>query len=251
MPTSTLNSMATTSFNEVRSTSQLSRNTEYTAMIQRTGERISKAVEQWLRDNKMESRIKDFNWEFIVIADPTVNAWVMPGGKVAFYEGIMPICQTEAGVAVVMGHEIAHVVANHGNERMSQGLIQQFGGVAVAVALKDEPETTQALALAAFGVGSTLFGILPYSRKHEYEADKLGTIFMAMAGYDPYEAPLFWERMMARSGNKSTNDFLSTHPANAKRIKELNKVVPEAMKYYKPQSGTQSTNPSTKRLFGR
>jgi predicted Zn-dependent protease len=243
--------MATTSFNEVRSTSQLSRNTEYTAMIQRTGERISKAVEQWLRDNKMESRIKDFNWEFIVIADPTVNAWVMPGGKVAFYEGIMPICQTEAGVAVVMGHEIAHVVANHGNERMSQGLIQQFGGVAVAVALKDEPETTQALALAAFGVGSTLFGILPYSRKHEYEADKLGTIFMAMAGYDPYEAPLFWERMMARSGNKSTNDFLSTHPANAKRIKELNKVVPEAMKYYKPQSGTQSTNPSTKRLFGR
>jgi predicted Zn-dependent protease len=238
IPTSMMNSLAASSFKDVRASSTISNNAEQTAMVQRTGVLISKAVEQYLTENKLTSMIKDFNWEFILIADPTVNAWCMPGGRVAFYEGIMPICKTEAGVAVVMGHEIAHAVANHGAERMSQGLIQQLGGAALSVALSEQPETTQALALTAFGVGSNVLGILPYSRKHEYEADRLGTIFMAMAGYDPNEAPAFWERMMALSGNKSASDFLSTHPANVKRIEALKKVVPEAMKYYKPQQGT-------------
>jgi predicted Zn-dependent protease len=256
IPTPMLNSIASASYNDVRKSSQISNHAEWTAMVNNTGRRISQAVEQYLRENKMESRIKDFNWEFILIKDPTVNAWVMPGGKVAFYEGIMPICQTETGVAVVMGHEIAHVVANHGNSRMSWGLVQQLGGVSLAVAMREQPETTQALALTAFGVGSTVFGTLPYSRKNEYEADKLGMVFMAMAGYDPAETPLFWERMMVLSGNKSTSDFLSTHPANKKRIKEAQKNINFAMKYYQPQqeSTTTTSQPSGTRprtTFGR
>jgi predicted Zn-dependent protease len=159
----------------------------------------------------------------------------MPGGKVAFYTGIMPICVDEKGVAVVMGHEVAHAIANHGGERMSQGLVQQMGGVAIAVALKDKPSQTQQLAMSAYGAGSTVFGILPYSRLHESEADHLGLIFMAMAGYDPHDAPAFWERMSAMSKNKSNSDFLSTHPSNATRIRDLNKEIPEAMKYYRPK----------------
>jgi len=235
VPATTMNSLAATSFQEVQASSRLSADVEQTAMVRRVGERIQKAVEDYLAAHHLSDRLKGFQWEFILIGDPSVNAWCMPGGRVAFYTGILPICENEAGVAVVMGHEIAHAIANHGAERMSQGLLQQMGGIAIGVAMTEQPETTQALALAAFGVGSTVFGTLPYSRKHEYEADRLGMIFMAMAGYDPNEAPRFWERMMALSGDKSSSDFLSTHPANAKRIEELKKRLPEAMNYYRPQ----------------
>jgi len=218
----------------VLSTSNISTNAEQTAMIQRVGSRIQKAVEEYMASIGRSSDLRAFTWEYVLIDDPAVNAWAMPGGKIAFYTGILPICLNEAGVAVVMGHEIAHAIANHGAERMSLGLVQQMGGVAIGVAMTEQPERTQALALTAFGVGSTVFGTLPHSRRNEYEADRLGTIFMAMAGYDPHEAPKFWERMMARSDGKSSSDFLSTHPADEKRINELNrKVVPEAMKYFK------------------
>jgi predicted Zn-dependent protease len=206
-------------------------------MLQRVGSRIQQAVEDYMASIGRSADLRNFAWEYILIDDPTVNAWAMPGGRIAFYTGILPICLNEAGVAVVMGHEIAHAIANHGAERMSLGLVQQMGGMAIGVAMAEQPEMTQALALTAFGVGSTLFGTLPHSRRNEYEADRLGTIFMAMAGYDPHEAPKFWERMMARSNSSSSSDFLSTHPANSKRINELKrKVVPEAMKYYNPRS---------------
>jgi predicted Zn-dependent protease len=234
VPASTMNSLAATSYKETLASSKISTHEEYTAMVQNTGTRIRKAVEDYLASINKSSLIKDFAWEFVLIDDQTVNAWAMPGGRIAFYEGIMPICETEAGVAVVMGHEIAHAIANHSGERMSQSLLTQMGGMSLAVAMKDKPETTQSLALAAFGAGASVGILLPYSRKHEYEADRLGTIFMAMAGYDPNEAPKFWERMRALSGNKSTSDFLSTHPADEKRIAELQKIIPEAMKYYKP-----------------
>ena len=236
IPAATMNSLAATSYQETIAASKLSTNAEQTAMIKRTGERISKAVEQYMAEKNMSSALKGFKWEFVLIEDPAVNAWCMPGGKVAFYTGILPICQNEAGVAVVMGHEIAHAVANHGGERMSQGLLVQMGGLTLATALKDKPELTQQLALAAFGVGSAVFGTLPYSRLHEYEADRLGLIFMAMAGYDPNEAPKFWERMQALSGNKSASDFLSTHPSNEKRISELKEAIPEAMQYFRPHT---------------
>ena len=233
---SEMNTMAATSYQETLSSSKLSTNTEQTAMIKRVGERISKAVEQYMEERNMSSAISGFKWEFNLIDDPnTVNAWCMPGGRVAFYTGILPICQNDVGVAVVMGHEIAHAVANHSGERMSQELVTQMGGTALSVALSQKPEQTQQIAMTVFGVGTQLGAILPYSRLHESEADKMGLIFMAMAGYDPNEAPKFWERMQAASGGGAPPQLLSTHPSDSKRITDLKAAMPEAMKYYKPQ----------------
>jgi len=230
---SEINSMAATSYTQTLSSNKLSTNAEQTAMIKRVGDRISKAVEQYLKENGMSSVISGFQWEFNLIDDPaTVNAWCMPGGKVAFYTGIMPICQDDVGVAVVMGHEIAHAIANHSAERMSQELVVQLGGMALSTALQQKSEMTQQIALTVFGVGTQVGAILPYSRLHESEADKMGLIFMALAGYDPNEAPKFWERMQALSGGSAPPQFLSTHPSDAKRITDLKAAMPEAMKYY-------------------
>jgi predicted Zn-dependent protease len=160
-----------------------------------------------------------------------VNAWCMPGGKVVVYTGILPVTKNENGLAVVMGHEIAHAIAEHGNERMSQELLRQAGGVALTVALKDNPEETRNLWLAAYGLGSEVGVMLPFSRLHESEADHLGLIFMAMAGYDPREAPDFWTRM-AEAGGQKPPEFLSTHPSDETRISSLNNWMPEALKYY-------------------
>lgn len=235
IPSSQILSLSFDSYKKVLKDNKLSTNSEQTAMVKNVGVRIQSAVQSYMSKNNLRSALNGFQWEFNLIESPQVNAFCMPGGKVAFYSGIMPICRDETGVAVVMGHEVAHAIANHGGERMSQGLIQQMGGVALAVALKDKPGTTQELAMAAYGAGSTVFGILPYSRLHESEADKLGLIFMAMAGYNPNEAPKFWERMAAESkgGGSAPPEFLSTHPAHSTRIKDLNKAIPEAMKYYK------------------
>ena len=235
IPASEMNSLAASSYKETLSSSRLSSNAEQTATLKRVGGRISKAVEQYMHDNNKSSAIKGFQWEFNLIDDPQVNAWCMPGGRVAFYTGILPICQNDAGIAVVMGHEIAHAVANHSGERMSQELIVQMGGIGLATALQQKSAQTQQIALSVFGVGTQVGAILPYSRLHEFEADKLGVIFMAMAGYDPNEAPKFWERMQALSGGNAPPQFLSTHPSDSKRISELKAAIPEAMKYYKPQ----------------
>jgi len=235
IPASEMNALGLTSYKETMASSKLSTNAEQTGMIKGTGERISKAVEQYMKAQNKSSAISGFQWEFNLIDDPTINAWCMPGGKVAFYTGILPLCQNEAGVAVVMGHEIAHAVANHSGERMSQQLVVQLGGTALSAAMKDKPQQTQQIALSVFGAGSQVGVLLPYSRQHEFEADRLGLIFMAMAGYDPNEAPKFWERMKAASGGGAPPQFLSTHPSDAKRISELQAAIPEAMKYYKPQ----------------
>lgn len=235
VPASQVISLSFDGYKQVLKDNKLSANVEQTAMVKNVGVRIQHAVEQYMSEHNLSETLKGFQWEFNLLESPTVNAFCMPGGKVAFYTGIMPICADDKGVAVVMGHEVAHAIANHGGERMSQGLVQQMGGVAIAVALRDKPGQTQQLAMSAYGAGSTVFGILPYSRLHESEADHLGLIFMAMAGYDPNDAPKFWERMSAMSKNKSNSDFLSTHPSNATRIQDLNKEIPEAMKYYRPK----------------
>ena len=230
---SEMNTLAATSYTETLSTSKLSTNAPQTTMIKNVGARISKAVEQYMAEKGLSDAISDFQWEFNLIDDPnTVNAWCMPGGKVAFYTGIIPICQNEAGVAVVMGHEIAHAIANHSAERMSQELMVQMGGAMLSTALQQKSEMTQQIALSVFGAGTQLGAILPFSRKHELEADKMGLIFMAMAGYDPNEAPKFWERMEANSGGAAPPQFLSTHPSDTKRISDLKAAMPEAMKYY-------------------
>lgn len=233
LPESMLVEMSLTSYGEFLGNNMLSTNQVQTAMVKRVGERIAASVEQYLRDNGLEGRIKDFKWEFNLVEDETPNAWCMPGGKVVFYTGILPYTQTEAGLAVVMGHEIAHAVARHGNERMSQSLLIQTGGLALAAALDEKPDETKQLFYAAYGVGTSLGVMLPYSRSHETEADKLGMIFMAMAGYDPNEAVAFWQRM-DQAGGASVPEFLSTHPNSSSRIRDLKKFIPEALKYYNP-----------------
>lgn len=232
IPGSQMNAMAVNQYQQVLSESKVLRGTPEANMVNAVGQKISQAVEQYLRQKGHAEMIKDFKWEFNLIEENVANAWCMPGGKVAFYTGILPICQDEAGIAVVMGHEVAHAIANHGSERMSQGLIQQYGGVALQVAIREQPEKTQGLYMAAYGIGSQYGAMLPFSRLHESEADEMGLVFMAMAGYDPREAPKFWERMAANSGGSQPPEFMSTHPSNQTRIKDLNANMGEAMKHY-------------------
>lgn len=234
VPDSELNSMSFTQYDQVLNESKLSTNTAQVNQVKSVGLKIQKAVESYMATNGLSDQLKGYKWEFNLIQDDeTVNAWCMPGGKVAFYTAIMPICKTDEGVAVVMGHEIAHAIARHGNERMTQGLIQQFGGLALSYAVKDKPTEAQQLFMTAYGAGTTVGAMLPFSRLQESEADKMGLIFMAMAGYNPNEAPAFWERMAANSGGGAPPEFLSTHPSHGTRIADLKAQIPEAMKYYK------------------
>ncbi|WKV11855.1 M48 family metallopeptidase [Marivirga harenae] len=231
IPNSQLNSSSFSSYDQVMKESRISSNSAQVEMVKTVGNRIKDAVEQYLKENNLGDATEGFKWEFNLIAENVVNAWCMPGGKVAFYEGILPVCQDEAGIAVVMGHEVAHAVAKHGGERMTQALAQQAGGMALSVALREQPEQTQALAMTAYTGVSTVGALLPFSRLHESEADELGLKFMALAGYDPAEAPEFWKRMKALSGG-SPPEFLSTHPSSDTRVKDLNKLLPQAKKYY-------------------
>lgn len=231
IPSSQMVTLSADSYAQVLSDNKLSQNQNYVASVRRVGSRLSAAVEKYMKDNGMESNLKDYNWQYNVLVSKELNAWCMPGGQIAFYEGIFPVCQDDNGIAVVMGHEIAHAIAQHGNERMSQQLAIQMSGVALSEALHTQKETTQQLALLAFGVGSKLGVELPYSRTHESEADELGLYFMAMAGYDPRSAPAFWERMQAE-GKTRMPEFLSTHPDPAARIRAMNKHMAKALTYY-------------------
>src|SRR5690349_1957354 len=183
-----------------------------TQMVQRIGRRLADAATKFLKENNASDRVDGFNWEFNVVEDPQVNAWCMPGGKVVVYTGILPVTKDEASLAVVMGHEIAHAIARHGNERMSQGIAAQGVNMSLELMLRDEPSTAKDLFLTSFGIGSQL-GLLAYSRQQESEADKLGLVFMAMAGYDPRVAPAFWQRMAQQSQGGAPPEFLSTHPS--------------------------------------
>lgn len=201
------------------------------ALVDRVGERIANAITKFFTDQGRGDILEGYKWEFNTVESKDANAWCMPGGKVVVYTGLLPITQTETALAIVVGHEIAHAIATHGNERMSQGMVQQLGGAALQVALSQKPEETQNIFLTAYGVGSQVGALLPFSRKQETEADEYGLIFAAMAGYDPREAVPFWERM-ANSGGAEQPEFLSTHPSNQTRIKNLERFMPEAMKYY-------------------
>lgn len=215
-------------------------------MVTRVGGRMATAVGEFLRSKGQENLIKDYKWEFHLVNNKEANAWCMPGGKVVVYTGIMPIVQNETALAVVMGHEIAHAIARHGNERMSQQLMVEAGGVALSTALANQPGTTQSIFNQVYGVGGQ-YGILAYSRKHESEADHMGLIFMAMAGYNPNEAVAFWQRMAAASNAAQKPPvFMSTHPGDQQRIKQIQEWMPEAMKYYKPQpQATQPVGPQS------
>jgi predicted Zn-dependent protease len=230
IPNNTLMSQSITSYGQFLQENKVLNNSD-AKLVQRVGRKIQNAVEKYMRQNGMKDELEKFAWEFNLVESNEVNAWCMPGGKVVFYTGILKYTQGEAGIATIMGHEVAHAVAKHGAERMSQTLIQQFGGVALNVAMEQNNVKGRQYWMAAYGAGTSVGITLPFSRLHETEADKLGMIFMAMAGYDPAEAISFWERMAA--GKKgSPPEFLSTHPSDERRIKDLQKYLPKAKKYF-------------------
>ena len=215
-------------YNEVLSESKVVSGTQDAEMIKRVGQRIAAASERYLNANGFQGYLEDYKWEYKLIESEQVNAWCMPGGKIAFYTGILPIAKNETGVAAIMGHEVAHALANHGQQRMSSGILQQAGGIAVAVATGDQSPEKQQMWMQAYGLGSNLGGLLPFSRSHETEADEIGIYLMAIAGYNPEEAAELWKRMKANSGGQAPPEFLSTHPSNDSRIQNLQSMVPKA-----------------------
>jgi len=202
-----------------------------TVMVNTVGRNIQSAVEQYFRQNNLS--LNGYAWQFNLVENTEANAWCMPGGKVVVYTGILPLTSNEVGLAVVLGHEIAHAVAAHGDERMSQGLLAQLGGAALSQALSKKPQETQQLWMTVFGVGVQYGAILPFSRVQENEADHLGLIFMAIAGYNPTEALSFWQRMSQQSNRPSPPEFMSTHPSDETRIAKIRAELPEALRYYR------------------
>lgn len=238
LPESQLQSMATTEYQQFLSTNKViapsgNRDAE---MVVRVGQRITKAVQDFYAQNGRSQDLEGYQWEYKLVDSKEANAWCMPGGKIVVYTGLLPITQNEAALAAVMGHEVSHAVFNHGNERMSQGLGAEAVGAGLSVALANKPAATQQLFMGAFGAGAQLGVLLPFSRKHELEADHYGLIFAAMAGYNPQEAINLWQRMEQASNGQKPPEFLSTHPSEGRRIEQLQKYMPEALKYYKPVS---------------
>jgi predicted Zn-dependent protease len=240
IPETTINSLSITEYNKfITSHTVIAKSDSNSVLVTRVGKNISDAIVKYPNAHKQSKRVQGYAWQFNLVKDNEVNAWCMPGGKVVVYTGLLPVSKDESGLAVVLGHEIAHAIARHGNERMSQQMAIQLGGMGISVALEQKPAQTQQIFNQAYGVTTTL-GALAYSRKMESEADKLGLCFMAMAGYDPSKAVEFWQRM-ASQGNGSTIALLSTHPSDAKRIADIKAFLPTAMKYYvkKPVPNTK------------
>jgi len=227
VPNSQLFPTAFAQYNQVLAESNVETGTARADMIVRVGQRIAVAAERWLNANGHEGYLNDYKWEYNLINDKTVNAWCMPGGKIVFYTGILPIAQSETGVAAIMGHEVAHALANHGQQRMSAGLLQQAGAIGLNVALEDDENIE--LYNQAYGIGTSVGGMLPFSRSHETEADKIGLYLMGIAGYNPAEASELWKRMKANSGGQAPPEFLSTHPSNDSRIANLKSLAPTAI----------------------
>jgi predicted Zn-dependent protease len=238
VPEGELQSMAVQQYRQFLSTNKVvspsaDRDAE---MVRRVGQRVSQAVQQYYRQQGMSDQLQGYQWEYNLVQDNAANAWCMPGGKIVVYSGLLAVTQNEAALAVVVGHEVSHALFQHGNERMSQGLVQQLGGAALSVAISSQPAATQNLFLQAYGVGSQVGLLLPFSRKQELESDRYGLRWAAMAGYNPREAIPLWQRMQKMAQGNKPPEFLSTHPAEETRIQQLQKFMPEALKYYKPVS---------------
>ena len=244
-------SLSNQQYTEYMKTAKASTNATNTAMVKRVGQKLATAVETYLKANGMAEDVQNYSWAFNLVQDNQVNAFCMPGGKIVVYEGLLPVTQDEASLAIVLGHEIAHAVARHSAEQMSKKIKQQYGtqiGGAVLGALGVGTNTTsivQAIAQQGFE-----FKNLSYSRDHEYEADHMGLIFAAMAGYDPQIAVTFWQRMAA-SSNSQTAEFLSDHPSDANRIKKIQAWLPEALQYYKPATTAKTTTTKTTRTSSK
>jgi predicted Zn-dependent protease len=233
VPDSELMTMSFKEYQQVLDRNKLSPDQDKVRMVRKVGNRIAGAAEAFLSDLGRDSQVRNYQWEFNLIEDDkVVNAWVMPGGKAAVYTGILPYTQDENGLAVVLGHEVGHAIAEHGNERMSQGLLANMGAMALSAALAQKPRQTRELFMTVFGVGANVGVLLPYSRLQESEADRIGLMLMARAGYDPRTAVPFWERMN-REEKSGSPALLSTHPAPSTRIADIQRYIPEAMPYYK------------------
>jgi predicted Zn-dependent protease len=232
VPESEMIAMGLASYQEFMKENPASSDRNNGNIVKEVGTRLSSAIDFYFEANNLGNRLDGYNWEYSLVESKVPNAFCLPGGKIVIYSGILPYTADKNGLAVVISHEIAHAVARHGGERMSQQLLLQLGGVALSEAIKNKPEETKGIYNTVYGIGSQYGVILPYSRDHELEADKLGLIFMALAGFNPQSAVVFWERMSAGSGSKPP-EFMSTHPSDATRIRKIKEVMPEVMKYYK------------------
>ncbi|AUC81648.1 M48 family metallopeptidase [Lacinutrix sp. Bg11-31] len=228
-------------YNQFLNENNIVTGTKEAEMISRVGQRIAVAAERWLNANGNQGYLSDYKWEYNLVKDETINAWCMPGGKIVFYTGILPVAQNEAAVAAIMGHEVAHALANHGQQRMSAGMVQQGLALAGNVALQGKERD---LFNQYYGTASTVGGMLPFSRSHETEADRIGLILTALAGYNPDEAANLWRRMGAASGGEAPPEFLSTHPATTTRIANLEALAPTAKAEAK-KFGVKSFRPVT------
>lgn len=227
-------SSSLTQYNDYIKTATKSSNAKQSAMVTRVGQKIAAATEQYLRQNGLESEVKNFAWEFNLVKDQQLNAFCMPGGKIVVYEGLLGIVSSDDELAVVVGHEVAHAVAKHSNERMSQQLMAQYGAAILGQAVSNRSTAVQQLATSVYGIGAQYGVMLPFSRKHESEADYMGLVFMTMAGYNPDVAVGFWQKMSA-GGSGSVPEFMSTHPSDATRIAEIKKWLPEIKAKYQPK----------------
>jgi predicted Zn-dependent protease len=236
IPESELQTMAASQYSQFLATNKIvnTATNKDAEMVNRVGQRITKAVEDYYRSIGKSDILNGYKWEYKLVEDKAVNAWCMPGGKIVVYTGLLPITQNEAALAVVMGHEVSHAIFQHGNERMSQQMGAELVGAGLQVAISSKPAETQNLFLTAYGIGAQAGLLLPYSRKHELEADRYGLWWSAMAGYDPRQSIPLWERMEKAGGGNKPPEFLSTHPSEGKRIDQLNKYMDEALKHYKP-----------------
>lgn len=225
-------SSSLTQYKDYIKTAKLSTNKTKTAQVVRVGKNIAAATEAYLKANGMEAEAKSFAWEFNLVSENQVNAFCMPGGKIVVYEGLLNLVDSDDELAVVIGHEVAHAVAKHSNERMSQQLLTQYGAAVLDQAVSGSSAAVQTIAGTVYGLGAQYGVMLPYSRKHEYEADHMGLIFMAIAGYNPEKAVSFWTKMSAAS-NANVPEIMSTHPNDANRIAEIQRFLPEARKYMK------------------
>lgn len=237
-------SLSNSSYKSYMDSAKVSTNKANTAMVVRVGKRIAGAVETYMKANGLTDDLANYAWEFNLVQDSEANAFCMPGGKIVVYEGILKYANDDASLAVVLGHEVAHAVAKHSAERMSQQLVAQYGSQALSLLLSGKAELTQELAQQVYGLGANYGVMMPFSRKDESEADEMGLVFAAMAGYDPNVAVTFWEKMAQNS--TAIPEFLSDHPSDARRISALQKEIPEAMKYYKPVTTTTKATTTKK-----
>ncbi len=213
--------------------------------VTRVGKRIAAATEKYLTENGLAAEVKNYSWEFNLVKDDQVNAFCMPGGKIVVYEGLMKLVNSDDDLAVVLGHEVAHAVAKHSNERLSQQMLAQYGGQAMGMILQNKSYQTQAIAQKVYGLGANYAVILPFSRKHESEADYIGLALMSLAGYNPDNAVGFWQKMSA-NGSSKVPEFMSTHPSDSKRISDIQKNLPTIkQKFYTAAVTTTATKSAT------